>query len=126
MEVAEYSEVLNIPNDFLESDFRERCINIIPYPERIENGEWYDAYIYIWKRNLYNVILLIEILSTCFMLVGFHVFWSITEINKEIKGWGEGKERKFWDKNIFFLVRHGIEFQQKINKILTLTNDDTI
>ena len=47
MEVAEYSEVLNIPNDFLESDFRERCINIIPYPERIENGEWYDAYIYL-------------------------------------------------------------------------------
>ena len=47
MEVAEYSEVLNIPNDFLESDFRERCINIIMYPERIENDEWYDAYIYI-------------------------------------------------------------------------------
>ena len=47
MEVAEYSEVLNIPNDFLESDFRERCINIIPYPERIENGEWYDTYIHL-------------------------------------------------------------------------------
>ena len=39
MEVAEYSEVLNIPNDFLESDFRERCTNIILYPERIENDE---------------------------------------------------------------------------------------
>ena len=45
IEVAEYSEVLNIPNDFLESDFFERCISIIPYSERIENGEWYDAYI---------------------------------------------------------------------------------
>ena len=50
MEIAEYSEVLNIPNDFLESDFRERCINIIPYPERIENGEWYDAYIYLKEK----------------------------------------------------------------------------
>ena len=38
MEAAEYSEVLNIPNDFLESDFRKRCTNIIPYPERTENG----------------------------------------------------------------------------------------
>ena len=50
MEVAEYSEVLNIPNDFLESDFRERCTNIIPYPERIENDEWYDAYIYLKEK----------------------------------------------------------------------------
>ena len=73
MDVAEYSEVLNILNNFLESDFRERCINIIPYPERIENGEWYDAYIYL-KEKFVNVILLTEILSTCFMLVGFHVF----------------------------------------------------
>ena len=44
MEVAEYSEVLNISNDFLESDFRERCTNI-PYPKRIESDEWYDLYI---------------------------------------------------------------------------------
>ena len=43
MEVAEYSEVLNIPNDFLEWDFRKRCINIVSYSKRIENGEWYDA-----------------------------------------------------------------------------------
>ena len=50
MEVAEYSEVLNIRNDFLESDFRERCINIIPYPEIIENGEWYDVYIYLKEK----------------------------------------------------------------------------
>ena len=49
MEVAEYSEVLNIPNDFLESDFRQRCINI-PYPERIENDEWCDAYIYLKEK----------------------------------------------------------------------------
>ena len=48
MEVAENSEVLNIPNDFLVSDFRERCTNIISYPERIENDEWYDAYMYIY------------------------------------------------------------------------------
>ena len=34
MEVAEYSEVLNIPSDFLELDFRERCINITTYPEK--------------------------------------------------------------------------------------------
>ena len=47
MKVAEYSEVLNTPNDFLESDFREWCINIILYPERIENDEWYDAYAYL-------------------------------------------------------------------------------
>ena len=50
MEVAKYSEVLNIPSDFLESDFRERCINIIPYPERIENDEWYDAYIHAKEK----------------------------------------------------------------------------
>ena len=47
MEVAEYSEVFNTPNDFLESDFGQRCTNIIQYPERIENGEWCDAYIYL-------------------------------------------------------------------------------
>ena len=123
MEVAEYSEVLSILNDFLESDFRERCINIIPYPERTASGMMRT---YTWKRNFYNVILMIETLSTCFMLVCFHVFWSITERNKEIKRWGEGKERKFWDKSIVFLVRHGIEFQQKINKVLTRTYDDTI
>ena len=61
------------------------------------------------------------------MLVGFHVFWSsVTEWNKEIKAWGEEKEEKFWYNNIFFLVRHGIEFQQKLNKVLTLTNNDII
>ena len=52
MEVAEYSEVLNIRNDFLESDFRERCISIIPYPKRIENGQWYDVYIYLKEKFL--------------------------------------------------------------------------
>ena len=50
MEIAEYSEVLNIPNDFLESDFRESYINIIPYPERIKNGEWYNVYIYLKEK----------------------------------------------------------------------------
>ena len=48
MGVAEYSKVLNISSNFLESDFRERCINIILYPERIENDEWYGADIYIY------------------------------------------------------------------------------
>ena len=52
MEVAKCSEVLNVPNDFLESDFRERCINIIPYPERIKNDEWYDVYIYLKEKFL--------------------------------------------------------------------------
>ena len=47
MEVAEYSEVLNILNDFLESDFCETCITITPYPEKIENDEWYDVHIYL-------------------------------------------------------------------------------
>ena len=78
MEVAEYSEVLNVPNNFLESDFCESCTNIIPHPERIENDEWYDA-IYIWKRNFYNIILLTEVFSACFMLVGFPVLWCIPE-----------------------------------------------
>ena len=50
MEVGEYSEVLDVLKDFLESDFRERCINIIPYPEGTENGEWYDAYIYLEEK----------------------------------------------------------------------------
>ena len=30
MKVAEYSEVPITPKEFLKSDFRERCINIIP------------------------------------------------------------------------------------------------
>ena len=47
IKVAEYSEVLKTPNDFLKLDFRERCINIILYPERIENDKWYDAYAYL-------------------------------------------------------------------------------
>ena len=50
MEVADYSQVINIPNNFLESDFRERCINIAPYPERIENNKWYDANIYLKEK----------------------------------------------------------------------------
>ena len=33
MEVAEYSEVPNTPNDFLKSDLCERSINIILFPE---------------------------------------------------------------------------------------------
>ena len=65
MEVAEYSEVLNIPNNFLELDFRERFVKIIAYAERIENSE--SMMRYIWKRNFYNIILLIEVLSACFM-----------------------------------------------------------
>ena len=31
MEAAEYSEVLNIPNDVMGSDFCERFRNIVPY-----------------------------------------------------------------------------------------------
>ena len=49
-EVAKDSEVINIPNNFLDSDFRERCIKIVPYTERTENDEWYYAYIYL-KEN---------------------------------------------------------------------------
>ena len=30
--------------------------------------------VYIWKRNLYNMSLLIEVVRACFMLVGFPVF----------------------------------------------------
>ena len=45
MEVAEYSEVLNIPNNFLELDFRERFVKIIAYAERIENSESMMRYI---------------------------------------------------------------------------------
>ena len=52
VEVAEYSEVLNTPNNFFESDFRKRWINILPYPEGIENDEWYDAYIYLKEKFL--------------------------------------------------------------------------
>ena len=94
MEVAEYSEVLNIPNDFLESDFLERCINIIPYPERIENGEWYDAYIYLNEKLVCNFI--DRSLISLFHVGEFSCVLSITERNKEIKRWGEGIERKFW------------------------------
>ena len=50
MKVAEYSEVLNTPSEFLKSDFREWCINIILYPERIENDEWYDVYTYLKEK----------------------------------------------------------------------------
>ena len=50
MGVAEYSEVLNTPNNFLESDFRERCTDVIPYSERIENNKRYDAYIYLKEK----------------------------------------------------------------------------
>ena len=45
MEVAEYSEILNIPNNFLELDFRERFVKIIAYAERIENSESMMRYI---------------------------------------------------------------------------------
>ena len=56
MEVAKYSEVLNIPNNFLEPDFCERCINIIQYSERIENSERYNVYIYLKEKFVCNFI----------------------------------------------------------------------
>ena len=65
MEVEEYSEVLNIPNNFLESYFLERFVKIIAYAEGIENSECMMRY--IWKINFYNTILLIEVLLACFM-----------------------------------------------------------
>ena len=45
---------------------------------------------------------------------------------KKPKGWSKEKERKFWDKNVFFLVKSRTELQQIINIILTLTNDETM
>ena len=94
MEVAEYSEVPNTPNDFLKSDLCERSINIILFLEWIESAEWYDY--------LYSIILLIEILSACFMLVGCTVFWCITERNtKSTKKWVKKKKESSGIK-IFF------------------------
>ena len=41
------SGILKINDDYVPQQFRQNCERIIPYPERVENAEWYGSFIYL-------------------------------------------------------------------------------
>ncbi len=49
-EVAEQSGVLNVPDDFLQPDFRAECQCLIPDVSEVEHKNIQDAYIFL-KEN---------------------------------------------------------------------------
>ena len=51
-DVAEMSEVLEIDQDFVESEFRIKCERAIPFPEQVEPDQCADAYIYLKDKYL--------------------------------------------------------------------------
>ena len=46
-EVTEESGILEINDDYVLQQFRQNYERIIPYPESVENAEWYDSFIYL-------------------------------------------------------------------------------
>ena len=50
-EVANHSGVLEIDDDYVEQEFREKCQELIPYPERIIPEECEDSFLYL-KENI--------------------------------------------------------------------------
>lgn len=52
-DVAELSGVLELDDDFIESEYREKCERIIPFPGDVEPDQCADAYVYL-KDNLLN------------------------------------------------------------------------
>ena len=51
MEVAEYSGVLEVGNDFLDAAFRAQCERLLPPTEDIKPDECITAFMYL-KQNL--------------------------------------------------------------------------
>jgi hypothetical protein len=50
-EVANHSGVLETEDDYLEQEFRERCEEVIPHPERIVPENCVDSFLYL-KHNM--------------------------------------------------------------------------
>ena len=51
MEVAEYSGVLEVGNDFLDAAFRAQCERLLPSTEDIKPDECITAFMFL-KQNL--------------------------------------------------------------------------
>ena len=67
MKVAEYSKVLNNPNNFLESDFPWKVHLHYTVPQRTENDKWYDAYKYNFINEGLNSLFQVGCFSCIFM-----------------------------------------------------------
>ncbi|CAB4023493.1 Hypothetical predicted protein [Paramuricea clavata] len=52
-DVAELSGVLELDDDFIQSESREKCERIIPFPGDVEPDQCADAYVYL-KDNFLN------------------------------------------------------------------------
>jgi hypothetical protein len=50
-EVANHSQIFEIEDDYLEPEFRERCEEIIPHPERIVPENCVNSFLYL-KDNM--------------------------------------------------------------------------
>ena len=50
-EVANHSEVLEVPTDYLTPEFRRRCEVCLPNPEEIESKDCKDSFIFL-KNNI--------------------------------------------------------------------------
>ncbi len=45
--VALHSGVLEVEEDFVDAEFRKKCEEIIPYPEKVEPSNCKDAFLYL-------------------------------------------------------------------------------
>lgn len=54
-EVALHSGVLEVEEDFLDTEFRSKCEEIIPYPDKVEPSDCKNAFLYLKERFLENV-----------------------------------------------------------------------
>ena len=49
-DVAEVSEVLQADKDFIDSEYRSKCAEYIPYPDKVEPKDCADAFVYLKEK----------------------------------------------------------------------------
>jgi hypothetical protein len=49
-DVAEVSQVLEADQDFLESEFKSKCEEYIPFPEQVRPDQCADAFVYLKQK----------------------------------------------------------------------------
>ena len=54
-EVALHSGVLEVEEDFLDAEFRKKCEEIIPYPEKVEPSDCKYAFLYLKEKFRENI-----------------------------------------------------------------------
>jgi hypothetical protein len=54
-EVALHSGVLEVEEDFLDAEFRKKCEEIIPYPQKFEPSDCKCAFLYLKEKFLENI-----------------------------------------------------------------------